>query len=65
MEKYLWILLGILIGWLTKIPFVLRYYADYQRHRRSLEKLNHSIQRRFDEEKEANLLKQNQNGKNA
>lgn len=28
MEKYTYIIIGILIGWITKVPFLIKWYRD-------------------------------------
>jgi len=31
MEKYIYLFVGILIGWITKVPFLIKWYRELKR----------------------------------
>lgn len=42
----IWILIGVLIGWLTKIPFMLRLYKDIKQRQAHMEQIVINFEKR-------------------
>lgn len=42
-EWYWWFTLGIVVGWITKIPIFLHYYRDWEKEKLELWQMNKRI----------------------
>jgi len=45
-----WFLLGVCIGWLTKIPFLIKWYNDYKRGKEEMKRMSEKIEKIYQEQ---------------
>lgn len=44
-EKYIFLLAGIIIGWIIKAPFLIKYYRSIKKDREHMEKIADNFRR--------------------